>query len=724
MKNSFKILLFVFVFLFNSAFAIHDSLIFKFNEKLNHDDDLSLNFNGTKIRLSGGLKFNGYAKYINNFSPHYTHLNFNDSTWQTINFYEEIGFNNSSDKEFTVRFYFKVEPSFKTDDLIAEVNHIGASALYLNGTTLKKFGKPSNNSDHEVCEIPIQDPLYFNLMYDSVYVLVAHYSNSKKLESEFYSSGLALKFYKVDNFITEKKSYELFIKFLLSIGCILFALSTVYFHLFIFNRGLKYNLYYFLFLLALSFCFLTPQLYCLVSNPTALLIIEGLLGFFVPASLCALLLMVYSLFQIKRSWYFYLMIILFAILFISSLMKESDFSIVIFILLFLLGYFGITIIAIKALLKKLNGANYLGAGIVAFTVFIFIALIVAKNGNNMAFSILFIALSILALPLFMSSFLSKQFATINKSLKAELKLNEELAQKSLQQEKEKQEILANQNKHLEEQVINRTIEITEQKKELECKNIEITDSIVYSKHIQDALLPDESEILKYFINSFILFKPKDIVSGDFYWFKKNSDNEFLIAAADCTGHGVPGALVSLIAIQSLNRATELESDVCQILKQTNNVIKSTLKQNDPENAKDGMDIALCKINFLQDGKISLSYAGANRPMYLLKKGNTEITEIKATKFAIGGFTEYNQDFNRSEFIFESGDSVYLTSDGYADQFGSEKNKKLTTKRFKELLAKLNYLKGREQKSELEKFINSWCGKLEQIDDILIVGLKF
>jgi len=340
----------------------------------------------------------------------------------------------------------------------------------------------------------------------------------------------------------------------------------------------------------------------------------------------------------------------------------------------------------------------------------------------------------------MSIFLAWDFSQTSKNLKSQLLKNEELFQQTITQQKEKQELLANQNKVLEEQVIERTQEINLQKKELQLKNTEITDSINYSKHIQLALLPDEEDILNALPNCFILYQPKDIVSGDFYWFKdlknasivnnkseanySNSISSILIAAADCTGHGVPGALMSLIAIENLNKAVEFETEPHKLLELVNKNVKNALKQNTDNAAKDGLDIALCKIDKLTEQKYKVSYSAANRPLYIIKNNQAEVIEFKATKHAIGGHTDYNQIFEQHIFEFNKGDSIYLFSDGYADQFGSDKNKKLTTKRFKELLLDVNSLLPNEQKKYLYDYITNWKGKLEQIDDILIIGLKF
>jgi len=256
---------------------------------------------------------------------------------------------------------------------------------------------------------------------------------------------------------------------------------------------------------------------------------------------------------------------------------------------------------------------------------------------------------------------------------------------------------------------------------------EITDSIQYAQRIQFAILPTKENILKAFPQSFILFKPKDIVSGDFYWFQE-VDNKKYIAACDCTGHGVPGALMSMVATDMLNDALVHTKKVDEILAITNRSIKTALKQsNDDDSTRDGMDIALCCFD---DKTNLLKYAGAYRPLWLIRnsaqnsntKNGYELIEYKATKAAIGGLTEDNQMFQINEIQLQKGDTIYLSSDGYADQF-SPADKKLMTKRFKEILLSIQHLTMTEQGRYLDNFINEWRGIMEQTDDVLVIGVR-
>jgi serine phosphatase RsbU (regulator of sigma subunit) len=259
-----------------------------------------------------------------------------------------------------------------------------------------------------------------------------------------------------------------------------------------------------------------------------------------------------------------------------------------------------------------------------------------------------------------------------------------------------------------------------QKQELETHKKEIISSITYAQRIQQAKLPSKDDIYSSLPNSFILFKPKDIVSGDFYFFHKNN-NTIFIAAADCTGHGVPGAVMSMICSEKLEDAVSENLDTSNILFKLNKGIKTSLRQSNNENStRDGMDIALCSVNI--ENRI-LKFAGANRPLWIIRNGNEIIEEIKATKKAIGGYTENNQHFETHEIKLNKNDTFYIFTDGYADQFGGETGKKIMTKRFKDLLLTIQNKTMKEQEIILEDFVENWKGGTEQVDDILVIGIR-
>ncbi len=260
--------------------------------------------------------------------------------------------------------------------------------------------------------------------------------------------------------------------------------------------------------------------------------------------------------------------------------------------------------------------------------------------------------------------------------------------------------------------------IYKQRGEIEKKNIQITDSIDYAKSIQEAILPPPTILSNYFSESFIYYKPKDIVSGDFYWVNENTDSVF-IAAADCTGHGVPGAFMSLLGFIMLNDIvrTNKNETPAYLLNEVNNILLTTLHQNhDTMTGKFGMDIALIKFDKIKN---EITYSGAHNSVIILSEG--QMNEIKADKVSIGA--TMNSVFTNHTVSVKKGDMVYLYSDGYQDQIGGEKRKKFLSLTLKDLFKQIQSLPAEKQTIELEKHHAAWKGANSQTDDILVVGLK-
>jgi serine phosphatase RsbU (regulator of sigma subunit)/uncharacterized protein HemY len=256
--------------------------------------------------------------------------------------------------------------------------------------------------------------------------------------------------------------------------------------------------------------------------------------------------------------------------------------------------------------------------------------------------------------------------------------------------------------------------------QIEVKNKDITDSINYSKRIQNAILPSEALKFELFKDIFVSFHPKDIVSGDFYWYTEKNGHK-LIAACDCTGHGVPGALMSMIGTNFLNQLVNEKEIISpdEILNQLNFEIKKALKQDDESiETRDGMDIALVSIN----DQNQLAYAGANRPLWIIR--SNELIEIKPNKFSIGGLQHDKEHIFEKHIIqTQLNDCIYLFTDGFVDQFGGENGKKFMTKRLKETLLEINPLPMSDQLEKLEYTFRSWRGQHEQVDDVLVIGFR-
>ena len=258
--------------------------------------------------------------------------------------------------------------------------------------------------------------------------------------------------------------------------------------------------------------------------------------------------------------------------------------------------------------------------------------------------------------------------------------------------------------------------IEEQKAIVDEKNTEILDSITYAKRLQEAILPPLKTVTEHFSQSFILYKPKDIVAGDFYWLEHKNNLTFF-AAADCTGHGVPGAMVSVVCSNALNRAVKEFgiTDPGKILDKVRELVVETFQKSESE-VKDGMDISLCSYN--KESK-ELKWAGANNPLWMIK--NNELIEYKANKQPIGK-VDHPTPFTTHTIEATANDSIFLFTDGYADQFGGPKGKKFKYSSFKDVLLKIQKLPTKEQAYQLNKIIEDWKGTLEQVDDILVIGI--
>jgi serine phosphatase RsbU (regulator of sigma subunit)/Tfp pilus assembly protein PilF len=301
--------------------------------------------------------------------------------------------------------------------------------------------------------------------------------------------------------------------------------------------------------------------------------------------------------------------------------------------------------------------------------------------------------------------------------------------------------------------------LEEKNKEIETKNKDITDSIQYASRIQNAILPSLNDIKKTFSNSFVLYKPKDIVAGDFYWMEtissiegglKVSDNHpssspqgenlVIIAAADCTGHGVPGAMVSVVCSNALNRAVKEYqiTEPAKILDKTRELVIEHFSKNDSE-VKDGMDISLCKIELSDSGKYSIEWAGANNSLWICRpcnsdsenkinassvvsNNNFDLFEIAANKQPIGNFIN-KTPFTNHLIELQKGDSIFLFTDGFADQFGGEKGKKLKSSNFKKLLLSIQHENMNKQLQMLNDAFDKWKGNFEQVDDVCVIGIK-
>lgn len=384
--------------------------------------------------------------------------------------------------------------------------------------------------------------------------------------------------------------------------------------------------------------------------------------------------------------------------------------------------------------------NYFTA---AFTVFIIGAVIFILGNFNVIFDPI-ISLSALKL----SSGLEVIILSISMATKyRDMQHAKEAVQaEALENLEEKNKLMDTMNSQLEAQVEERTTELTNQKEELLEKNSEIISSIKYALRIQEAILPSKIHIKSIIPNSFIFYKPKDVVSGDFYFVEKTitaSGNKLsLFGAVDCTGHGVPGAFMSIVGNSYLRQSIH-EAQVNstgEALEFLNNGVCNTLRQDFNEsNVRDGMDIALCALDF--ENKL-LYFSGAKNPVFIIRNEilpEIEVTkrnpvpnvdstlflnEIKGDKHPIGAYVgESLKPFTTHKIIVKKGDLIYVFSDGFADQFGGPNGKKYNSKHFKTFLLGISQLPLEEQYDLIEKEFTEWRGDLEQVDDLCIIGVK-
>lgn len=248
---------------------------------------------------------------------------------------------------------------------------------------------------------------------------------------------------------------------------------------------------------------------------------------------------------------------------------------------------------------------------------------------------------------------------------------------------------------------------------------EISDSINYAKRIQEAIMPSMESMNEALKNGFVLYLPKDVVAGDFFWMESIEDTVFY-AAADCTGHGVPGAMVSVVCSNALNKALLEEGirDTGKLLDRTRELVIQRLAKSG-EDVKDGMDISLCALNM---NTRSLRWSGANNPLWILRKGGEEIEETRANKQPIGVYHQPTP-FTSHEIVLNEGDAIYVFTDGYQDQFGGPKGKKFKAKQLKDLIIANQYKPMDEQLVVLEQEFMNWKGEVEQIDDVCVIGVK-
>ena len=655
-----------------------------------------------------------------------------DSGWQSIplsplsfmedglpvNDFEGIGW---------LRNHIYVDTTLINDTLSLYLETFGATEVYIDGKLIATYGVVGTNEVTEICGYSsAPKPVICPPLSPGEHVFAMRYSNFGGASKHFFKNNHTIRFiFIIKKYKRDKEYTDLYwdpMASLLLAGIFL-AFSALHIVLFLYYKRERANFYYGLFAIGFSAIFFISYIEDSGTNILMTSIFDAITkGLIVPFCILTIIRLLSQIFNKKSTIAFYSMLTL-AILYNPMSWFDVFLNDEIYIIMLVIGVAEIIRQIILAMVEKKEGSRIFAFGLLFFpacivaTIFTMGILQNLNNSNwrnsfiNEMLNFMFYG-SVLGISFAMTIYLARDFSKINKKLSAQLQEIKSLFNKTIEQESEKKKILEGQKSELEQQVKIRT-------SELEQKNRDILDNLHYARRIQSAILPETKQIFNALKDAFILYLPKDIVSGDFYTFSFRNE-KVILAAADCTGHGVTGAFMSMIGSSQLNQIVN-ERGITQpakILNHLNTGIVEALKQN-PTEVNDGMDIALCSLDLTTK---KLEYAGANRPLWLIR--DSEWNEIKPDKLAIGGFRlKEDMSFTNHELQLHKGDIIYLFSDGYADQFGGEDGKKMLSKRFRDKLFSMQSMIMREQEKELLSYFNNWKGTHDQVDDVLVIGIR-
>ncbi len=681
------------------------------------------------INIDNLLEFTNNWKVKSGDDTLWKEPKFDDSAW------DEIADSARDNKNYLsivwYRMHFDIDSSLLNRPLAFILHLYGSAAeVYLDGKLLKKFGTVASDLAGEEAVFnanPQPIAIVFSKLKD--HVLAIRYSNfhrtSAKISGFNIGQNFIIKFKDLndeinDALLTTKKS-----ALTVFVAAIFLTLAIVHFIMFLYYRQKITNLYYSLYCIGIFiFAFYTYHLVT-STNYASIAFISKSLQFLAPLMVVPIVAMLHTIFYQRFRKILWIIIGAYGLMIILYFFTTRNAANLVLVILMMISFVEILRVIIVSVRKKRDGA-----WIFAMTLFLPVLLGVVTSilPDQMSFSGMnfeikpsqfVFASMILGLPFSVALYLARDFARMGKTLTKQIGEITELSTKTIRQEQEKKQLLENQKTILEFEVKERTREVLDQKNVIEIKNREVTESLHYAKRIQAAILPDIKKINQSLQDLFILYLPKDIVSGDFYSFAQR-DEKIIVAAADCTGHGVAGAFMSMIGTALLNQIVNEKgiTEPSEILTQLNDGIVTSLKQRESE-MNEGMDIALCTIN---NKSKTLQYSGANRPLWIIR--NNEFQYYKPNKIPIGG-QQYNKTdgFMQHNITLEQGDSIYLFSDGYVDQFGGDLGKKFMTKKFRELLLSVQHLSMNEQKEYLLNTLIKWKGKHDQVDDILVIGIK-
>lgn len=627
---------------------------------------------------------------------------------------------------------FDVDSNLLHKTLVFKYESEGSFRIKINGKEIIKYIKPLKTKRFVLFEEKEEGYCYFTFQEkESTIEMIFINSNlTKSVSGHFEIGELKWKDHNIESEYSKNKVSILISFFYLAIGVVLLIL-------FLFHKKSLENYHFAIFCILLSLTLFT-DLFQLSSFTDALFTALSAYSLGFLATYLSVILVGKIRSKIPGTVFSVMLVVLILIQCIFQYYKFSSAINVISFLYLLYNFFNCIYLLFQGSSKKKWEVKFIKYGFFSalffmvgiFIVFILtiIILVITKtnyNPNSGAFQY-FISefyeysriTGLMLIPVTIAIIIGKRNGLNQKELIEQLVEIKILSEQNIEKEKEKQIILSEQNIVLEEKVKMRTQELQYEKEIVEEKNREILDSIEYALRIQTAILPLSRIVKQYLINSFIFYRPKDIVSGDFYWME-TTDDLVLFAACDCTGHGVSGAMVSLVCHNALNRAVREFNliEPASILNKTAEIVIENFAKSE-EQINDGMDISLCAYNIKTK---TLEWSGANNPLWLIQNGI--LIETKADKQPIG-MDENNHPFTNHQFTLQAGDSIYIFSDGYADQFGGERGEtKLSRKRFKELILSIQNTDMPEQGNALEKFILDYRKDVEQIDDILVMGIR-
>lgn len=724
MKKIFRVLLFS--FFFSSVFATSVDVI---------ADTISIR------NFKSGLELDDLWKYKVGDNPLWSSPKLDDSDWRL-----KIADTTAKDtllKNFKGIAWFRasifIDSTIESIPLAITMRTIGACDVFFDGRQIHSLGVVGKNESEQVSGFSLRSvvvPLPTSSQGKHLIAIrSSDYNTSEKFGKVNIKPGVSISDFDAEiismrKALDQEREIEVLIIPMFFCG-VFIVLSIFHMTLFLYYRKNTSNLYYSIFTLFIFFIFFSVYRTAAGTDleTTKTIFKLGFWSLFlVPLFFIAI---IYQVFYKRLLKFFWILCILFLGSLVGFVFFKNESIGGIFLGLFLLGGLAETIrVFIRSIVTRREGSKIFLFGILfpvlGVIAISFISMLLRKSGLHDAAEKLsdktgeFFAYSLLmSVSVSMTIYLARDFARMNRKLVEQITEIKQLFNITIQQENERKKFLENQKDELEKMVTLRTEEVVKQKAEIELKNRDILDNLLYARRIQDAILPEIRLIYETLKESFIIYWPKDIVSGDFYSFSQR-DGKVILAAADCTGHGVTGAFMSMIGSSVLNQIINERGITrpSEILNYLNSGISDALKQREND-VSDGMDIALCTFDLKN---LHLQFAGANRPLWIFRNG--ELMEIKPDKMAIGGFRVMNEaSFTNHEMRLQQGDTIYLFTDGFADQFGGIKGKKLLSKNLREILISIQPLSMREQEKRLTTVFGEWKGSMNQVDDVLVIGIR-